>query len=289
MRKFTNDLKRDISKLVINNDKNKLINYLDKLVTKFELLDYDCGRLHPGSNEYNLIKFNEWLKGCTNKLPFNVFKVGNSKLPFLNFSTLPGETCPGAGACLEYCYSFKSWRYPAPFFSQCMNTILIMNNFSIIESELKKIINEPKFRDLEKIDFRLYVDGDFANYEQIIRWMSLLHKLPKISAYGYSKSLNLFLDLHDQKFKFPKNYILNLSNGGKFDSLHKFLINLHFVRGNFEGLNVKKGTKLSEIKKTYPNKKVFLCPGDCGDCTSIGHACGNLEIFKNYSIVLPIH
>ena len=47
--------------------------------------------------------------------------------------------------------------------------------------------------------------------------------------------------------------------------------------------------KLSEIKKTYPNKKVFLCPGTCGDCTSIGHACGNLEIFKNYSIVLPIH
>jgi hypothetical protein len=81
----------------------------------------------------------------------------------------------------------------------------------------------------------------------------------------------------------------DLSNGGKFDSLHKFLINLHFVRGNFEGLPVKKGTKLSEIKKTYPNKKVFLCPGDCGDCTSVGHACGNLDVFKNYSIVLPIH
>ena len=91
------------------------------------------------------------------------------------------------------------------------------------------------------------------------------------------------------KFNFPKNYILNLSNGGKFDRLHKFLINLHFVRGNFEGLKIKKGTKLSEIKKEYPNKKVFLCPGTCGDCTSVGHACGNLDVFKNYSIVLPIH
>ena len=60
--------------------------------------------------------------------------------------------------------------------------------------------------------------------------MNLLNKLPKISAYGYSKSLNLFLELSDQQFKFPKNYVLNLSNGGKFDVLHKFLINLPFVR-----------------------------------------------------------
>ena len=280
MRKFTNDLKRDISKLVINNDKSKLINYLDNLKSNDKII--------PGGNEYYLRKFLTWLK-TGGKLPFNVFKVGNSKLPFLNFSTLPGETCPGAGDCLTYCYSFKSWRYPASFFGQCMNTILIMNNFPIIEAELKKIINEPKFRDLEKIDFRLYVDGDFSNYQDIINWMLLLEKLPKISAYGYSKSLNLFLDLSDQNLKFPKNYILNLSNGGKFDSLHQFLINLPFVRGNFEGLPVKKGTKLSEIKKTYPNKKVFLCPGTCGDCTSIGHACGNLSTFKNYSIVLPIH
>jgi len=288
MQKFTNDLKKEISSLVINNDKTELITYIKNLVTIHDIVNYRSKNLHPGSNEYNIIKFYYWLK-LGGKLPFNVFKVGNSKLPFLNFSTLPGETCPGAGACLEYCYSFKSWRYPAPFFSQCMNTLLMINNFPTIETELKKIINLPKFRDMDKIDFRLYVDGDFSNYEEIINWMLLLEKLPKISAYGYSKSLNLFLELSDQGFKFPKNYILNLSNGGKFDSLHQFLIKLDFVRGNFEGLPVKKGTKLSEIKKTYPNKKVFLCPGDCGDCTSIGHACGNLDTFKNYSIVLPIH
>ena len=288
MEKFTDNLKKDISKLVINNDKTKLINYLDKLLTKKDILNFEAGKLSPHSNQFNIIKFNNWLK-YDGKLPYNVFKIGNSKLPFLNFSTLPGATCPGAGACLDYCYSFKAWRYPAPFFSQCQNTILMMDNFSIIEDELKKIINEPKFNKLDKIDFRLYVDGDFSNYQEIINWMLLIEKLPKISAYGYSKSLNLFLELSDQGFKFPKNYVLNLSNGGKFDVLHKFLKNLHFVRGNFEGLPVKKGTKLSEIKKTYPNKKVFLCPGTCGDCTSIGHACGNLSTFKDYSIVLPIH
>jgi len=288
MRKFNNEIKNHISKLVINNDKPKLIKYLKYYISIHDVINYRSKKLHPGSNEFNIIKFYYWLK-LGGKLPYNIFKIGNSKLPFLNFSTLPGATCPGAAACLDYCYSFKAWRYPAPFFSQCMNTLLMMDNFSIIEAELKKIINTAKFNKLEKIDFRLYVDGDFSNYQEIINWMLLIEKLPKLAAYGYSKSLNLFLDLSDQKFKFPKNYVLNLSNGGKFDVLHKFLKDLHFVRGNFEGLKIKKGTKLSEIKKTYPNKKVFLCPGVCGDCTSIGHACGNLDTFKDYSIVLPIH
>ncbi len=42
------------------------------------------------------------------KQPRSVFILkGNSKLPFAAFSTLPGITCPGAGECLEWCYSFK--------------------------------------------------------------------------------------------------------------------------------------------------------------------------------------
>ena len=289
MKKFTNDIKKEIATFVINNDKTKLINYLDKLVTKHQLLDYDRGKLHPSSNVYNIIKFNKWLKGCTDKLPYNVFKIGNSKLPFLNFSTLPGVTCPGAGPCLNYCYSFKSWRYPTSFFGQCMNTLLMINNFKTIETELKKILSTNKFKNMSKIDFRLYVDGDFNNFEDLINWMELLKKLPKVAAYGYSKSLNLFLSLSDENYQFPVNYVLNLSNGGIYDSLHKFLIKLPFVRGNFEGLNIKKGTTKSEIIKNYPNKKVFLCPGVCGSCTKIGHACGNLDTFKDYSIIIPIH
>lgn len=309
MKKFTNDIKKDISKLVINNDIEELKTYLNKLVTsinKYAYNEYDKNQLKPGSNEYNIIKFLNWLeltedyqiltsdgiktkKRFNKNLPYNIFKIGNSKLPFLNFSTLPGETCPGAGSCLNYCYSFKAWRYPASFFSQCQNTLLMINNFKTIENELNKILSTNKFKNMTKIDFRLYVDGDFNNFQDLINWMELLKKLPQISAYGYSKSLNLFLSLSDENYQFPNNYVLNLSNGGVFDSLHKFLIKLPFVRGNFEGLNIKKDTKLSEIKKTYPNKKVFLCPGVCGSCTKIGHACGNLDTFKDYSIIIPIH
>ena len=45
---------------------------------------------------------------------FTVFARGNSKLPFLAWSSLPGRGfCHGAGACLDFCYSFKAHRYPA--------------------------------------------------------------------------------------------------------------------------------------------------------------------------------
>tara|TARA_Y100001973_G_C5145568_1_gene305242 strand:+ start:158 stop:1060 length:903 start_codon:yes stop_codon:yes gene_type:complete len=299
--KFNNEIKKEISQIIINNDIENLKKYLNNLIyseNKYLFLDYENKKLHPGTNEYNIIKFIHWLEisetkkdkiNLNKKLPYSVFKIGNSKLPFLNFSVLPGVTCPGAGACLKFCYSFKAWRYPGAFFGQCMNTILMINNFNIIESELKKILSRPKFKNMEKIDFRLYVDGDFRNFQDIINWMELFKRYPKLNSYGYSKSLNLFLQLHDENFKFPKNYILNLSTGGVYDSLHPILEKLHFVRGSFQALNISKKSKLKDIKKKINKKKVFLCPGLCGSCTKIGHACGNNTIFKNYSIVIPVH
>ena len=139
-------------------------------------------------------------------------------------------------------------------------------------------------KNMDKIDFRLYVDGDFSNIKDLKNWMELLKNTPKINSYGYSKSLNLFLQLSDNKYKFPTNYALNLSNGGIYDSLKPFLINLPFVRGNFTAI---KSTK-KDIRKQFKNK-VFICGGDCGNCTKIGHACGDMSTFKNMEIVIPIH
>ena len=144
--------------------------------------------------------------------------------------------------------------------------------------------NKSKFKNLDKIDFGLYVDGDFSNIKDLKNWMKLLKKNSKINTYGYSKSLNLFLQLVDSKFNFPKNYVLNLSNGGIYDSLKKFLINEPFVRGNFTAVKGDKKT----IRKQFKNK-IFICPGDCGSCTNIGHACGNMDVFQNMEIVIPIH
>ena len=270
--KLTNKIKMKIARLAF--DRVQLLSYLKSLKTS--------KKPKTGTNEYYLNKFVKWLENGGN-LPFNVFKVGNKKLPFLTFSTLPVVNCPGALDCLIYCYSLKGWRYPAVFFGQLQNTLL-MNDFSIIQNELKKVLKRSKFRNKTKIDFRLYVDGDFKNIDDLKKWMTLLKKYPVLNAYGYSKSLQLFKTLNDTGFKFPLNYVLNLSNGGKFDLLKPILQKLNFVRGNFTAI---KG-KVSEIRKQF-NKKIFICPGDCGSCTSIGHACGNNEIFKNMEIVIPIH
>lgn len=270
--KLTNKIKMKIARLSI--DPVQLLIYLKSLQT---------GENHKtGTNGYYLDKFVNWLE-FGGQLPFNVFKVGNKKLPFLTFSTLPVVNCPGALDCLVYCYSLKGWRYPAVFFGQLQNTLL-MNDFSIIERELNRVLNSSKFRDKSRVDFRLYVDGDFKTIDDLKNWMNLLDKFPVLSSYGYSKSLNLFLQLNETGFKFPKNYVLNLSNGGKFDMFKPVLQKLDFVRGNFTAV---KG-KISEIRKKF-KKKIFICPGECGDCTSVGHACGNNEIFRNMEIVIPIH
>ena len=275
---FTNDIKKAISELAGINDIKGIITILENFVQG--VTDYKVN-----SNEYNINKFLPWLKGETSNLPYKVFKVGNSKLPFLNFSTLPIVTCSGSGICETYCYSLKAWRYPSAFLSQVQNTLL-MFKFNIIEDELNKLIynKRTKLGKLNKIDFRLYVDGDFNTLEDLTNWMNLLKKNNKVKTYGYSKSLNLFLQLSDMAYNFPKNYALNLSNGGIYDSLKPYLINLPFVRGNFTAI---KSTK-KDIRKQFKNK-VFICPGNCGTCTNIGHACGNMDTFKNIEIVIPIH
>lgn len=295
--KLNNIIKMKIAELVGNGKLLELevffIQLLKDNINSFKNWNEIKQEPKQGSNTYFLLKFYEFIKNVNrnnfDNLPFSVFSIGNSKLPFLNFSTLPAVTCSGAGDCLKWCYSFKGWRYPAAFFKQCQNTIL-MDNFTVIEHELKKVINKPKFKTLNKIDFRLYVDGDFKTHGNFISWMKLLKNNPKLNAYGYSKSLNLILDCVNKfKIDVPKNYVLNLSNGGLYDNLFNELYKFDFVRGNFEALNITSKTKVSDIRKTYTNKKIFICPSLCGSCTSIGHACGNNDIFKNYSIVIPKH
>ena len=274
---FSKKLKEKISQLAINNNKKDIITLLENYLQ-------DVKEIKIMTNEYFMLKFANWLK-YGGKLPHKVFTIGNAKLPILSFSVLPGVTCPGAGSCLDYCYSFKAWRQPAPFFRQVQNTLLMVNDFNIIKSELIKEISRKKFNDVAKIDFRLYVDGDFSNIKDLENWMELLKDIPIINAYGYSKSLNLFLQLSDNQYKFPSNYVLNLSNGGIYDSLKQFLISLPFVRGNFTAVKIVKG---ENIRDNFKNK-VFICPGNCGTCTKIGHACGNMDTFNNMEIVIPVH
>lgn len=219
-------------------------------------------------------------------------KDGNGKLPFLAFSSLPGKGfCVGAGDCLEFCYSFKAWRYPAAFCRQVQNSILLQTKAGKrhILSALDKF--KPK---AGAIDFRLYVDGDFTGVEDIEFWMEALTARPWLLTYGYSKSWQSFLDYTGIV---PSNYKLNLSSGSKYDdSVKDKLKAFDYVRGEFVAVSVghkvatqdhAKRKHQATLRQVYA-KKAYTCTGKCGDCTPIGHACGS-DRFKGIDIIIAVH
>ncbi len=175
---------------VTRSDQDKLINsILDNKDTYILVQDIELPKgiyESTAKNGWmdNWIKFEEFL--YTGIPQFKIFTKGNGKLPFYSFSSLPGVTCPGAGDCLKFCYSFRSWRYPAAFFRQIQNTILLMSDTG--REHLRLEFNKLK----PNHDFRLYVDGDFDSLETMKFWMDLLKSRPDIRAYGYSKSWELF-------------------------------------------------------------------------------------------------
>ena len=244
-------------------------------------------------------------RNYTGNAPFAIWNLdGNSKLPFASFSTLPGVTCPGAGECWfasaaskggdGYCYTLKGWRYPATLFRQVQNTLLMQHN--------RDVIAQATYALKQNTTCRLYVDGDFDSLRTLTFWMLVLRERPDLMTYGYSKSWNLFLmfdRLWAGKIGWPENYLLNLSNGSKFEHLRPKMERLPVTRGNFTALQIDKRLAgkygHSEYKKALRDAakaqgigKVFVCPGKCGECTKVGHLCG-MESAKGVNVVIGVH
>jgi len=225
----------------------------------------------------------------TGQAAYPIFKLdGNSKLPFAAFSSLPGVTCPGAGECLQWCYSFKAWRYPAAFARMAQNAWLLIHNPQTITQAFHAL---PK-----DITLRLYVDGDFASGSDVSYWMERLRARPDIQAYGYSKSFKEILTYYREWPYFPKNYILNLSGGHAhdIDTVEK-MKTLPITRGTFDAVSIGRKVKSTDHGKPETNRairaqagKVFPCPGKCGTCTPKGHACGS-DRFRGIPIVIAVH
>ena len=185
---------------------------------------------NPGGTQYlELIgKFRTWLRDpLGSEPPCTIFSKGNKKLPFWQFVTLPGVTCPGAGECLAkggtefgepdwkkgWCYSFSAWRYPVAFFRQLQNTLLMrMEDKSPIERDAL-----AKFEPGQAV--RLYVDGDFDSLATLEYWMHFVERFPENRFYGYSKSWGIFAQWHAKHGgRWPENYLLNLSGGTKSEA-----------------------------------------------------------------------
>lgn len=245
---------------------------------------------------------------CTDKpiksAPFTVFAEGNSKLPFLSFSAMPGRAfCPGAGDCAQWCYSFSSWRYPAAFCRQVQNTMLLSTDAGrlFILNELDAQLRRAKYRAIERVDFRLYVDGDFRSVDDIYFWMNAIANRPKLAAYGYSKSfyelLGFDIALQCSGEAWPSNYVLNVSSGHKHSAEVVAAVEaLPITRGHFVAVPMPKTARHADhgnrdhqkaLRDTY-GRKAFTCPGECGDCTPSGHACGS-DRFKGVDIIIAAH
>lgn len=225
---------------------------------------------------------------------FSVFALGgNVKLPFVAFSSLPGVTCPGAGECLDFCYSFRAWRYPAAFARQCQNAYLQRFAPHIIGAAFRSIAETRA----GGFDFRLYVDGDFSSVSDVAFWMETLRANPAARAYGYSKSFAQLLE-YGRAHAWPGNYLLNLSSGHNADAATLAAARaLPITRGEFRAVSI--GRKVSSgdhglpetnraIRAALPESKVFPCPGKCGSCTGAGHACG-LPQLRGRIIAIAMH
>lgn len=232
---------------------------------------------------------------------YSIFKTdGNSKLPFVAFSALPGKDfCPGAGDCLHWCYSFRAWRYPAAFARQVQNTFLLSSNFGRqhIGEAFRDISAAMSQRGLPDFTARIYVDGDFRDADDVTFWAYLMRAYPQVDFYGYSKSFAVLLSAHARGITMPSNYLLNLSGGHNADADTVAAIRLlPYVRGEFKAVSIGRkvrnadhGTREtnSALRAAY-GAKAFPCPGKCGSCTPRGHACGSAQ-FKGVDIIIAVH
>jgi hypothetical protein len=223
---------------------------------------------------------------------YSVFSLnGNSKLPFVSFSSLPGVTCPGAGECLDFCYSFRAWRYPAAFMRQAQNAYLMRYAPASIVKALH--IVDASFKGLQ-YDVRLYVDGDFSSDNDVKFWFDLIKTVPNARVYGYSKS---FKQIMSYTGDLPSNYVLNVSGGhnSSIDTV-KTVKALSITRGEFIAVRIGSKVRSSDHGKPETVKalrqaftgKAFPCPGTCGTCTGKGHACG-MQALKGVPIIIAMH
>lgn len=230
---------------------------------------------------------------ATGEASYSVFALsGNEKLgkTIVAFSSLPGVTCPGAGECLTFCYSFRAWRYPAAFVRMIQNAFLMRFAKHTILSAFQTLPYGA--------DFRLYVDGDFAHGGDVAFWMHTLSTRPDISAYGYSKSFAALLGYDATGAQWPSNYMLNISSGHNASAaMLEYVRALSITRGEFIAVSIGRKVKGSAHGTSETNKalraamgttKIFPCPGACGKCTGKGHACG-LPALKGITIVIAIH
>lgn len=297
------DVLRNVSQAVQFNGEDYILATIENAISYFEHRRIARGKPdHIGNYANGFRKLESFIRGeLPWKTPFSIFaEKGNSKLPFVAFSSLPGVTCPGAGDCLQFCYSFKAWRTPRAYMRQAQNAYILRFCPQLIVAALDSLMRKKKF--LNGFDLRLYVDGDFSSVSDFALWQGILKERPTIRAYGYSKSFAEILAYADSGASFASNYVLNVSSGHNHsDETVKRIEALPVTRGAFVAVPLARtGRSIdhanpehrklvqSTTKANTSAAKAFACPGQCNTCTSGGHACGSMK-FKGITIGIAVH
>jgi hypothetical protein len=296
------DVLRAVAHSIQFNGKDYILATIDSAMRYFERRHVAQGRVdHKSGYFHTLGKLYSFI-AAGGKAPFSIFaEKGNSKLPsFVAFSSLPGVTCPGAGDCLQFCYSFKAWRTPMAFGRQAMNAYILRFHPQLIVDALDSLMAKKKFAN--GFTLRLYVDGDFSSVSDFALWQGILSERPTIKAYGYSKSFAEILAYANSGASFASNYVLNVSGGHNHtENTVKHVEALPITRGSFvavpiahKGRSIEHGNAehrkhvQSATKAIHNVKTAFACPGQCNTCTSSGHACGSMK-FKGITIGIAVH
>lgn len=116
-------------------------------------------------------------------------------------------TCPGAGACKDWCYEIKAEkRFKGAVASRRQNL-----NDSKRKDFVPKMVALMKRRNFKYV--RVHASGDFYNQTYLNKWYEIARQLPDKKFYAFTKSLHLSLWRHQ-----PKNFKIIQSYGGKWDS-----------------------------------------------------------------------
>ena len=200
-----------------------------------------------------------------------------------------------AGDCKDYCYSLRAWRYPAAYFRQLQNTLLMRFAPDIVASAFARIRHGRTLG--------LYVDGDISSVSELDFWFRMLADRPDIAR------------------------TVTLSRGKYFSSTGRVANELRakplewfYLRGGNENAHawptgnprgVYRGPhgasvlatpssalhreRITKTSGTRPapdasgQNRVFSCTGRCGTCAQGSHACGDNSRFRGVMIAIGVH
>lgn len=185
--------------------------------------------------------------------------IGNSKLSknILIWNLPRLLTCPGAGACKDWCYEIKierRYRVTQPYRQRNLCTS-----------------KDPKFarmvvdylREKKQPYVRIHESGDLYNQKYLNRWKEIARLTPNKQFYCFTKSMHL-----DLWTNLPPNLQIIQSTGSKWDSK----------------IDWTKATNRVLYKGIQPSASETLCAdGGCGDTCSL---CINTS---NIHLAMPIH